>query len=67
MALAHIEVVHHKLEPVRSHAWYTQGMGRGLGFIMLIVLGLCCYLLARKGADWQLAAQQAKQESAKTS
>ncbi len=41
-------------DPVEAHPWYD-GAGRGLGLAMLILLGLGCYGLARKGAAWQLA------------
>ncbi|MBW1808122.1 MAG: oligopeptide transporter, OPT family [Deltaproteobacteria bacterium] len=43
------------LHPMLSHPWYAGGIGKGLGFLMLVVLGVACYLLARMGARWQLA------------
>ncbi len=50
------EVVHvdRHLHPKEVHAWYEGGLGSGLGLLMLFLLGYACYLLARKGAMWQL-------------
>ena len=54
-AIVDARAVHESLHPEYRHPWYEGGMGRGLGFLMLIVLGFGCYLLARKGAQWELA------------
>ncbi len=48
--------IDHGLHPKLAHPWFEGGVGRGLGLLMLLVLGLACYLLARKGAQWQLSA-----------
>ncbi|HOX44036.1 MAG TPA: oligopeptide transporter, OPT family [Myxococcota bacterium] len=43
-------------KPQPRHPWYVGGLGQGLGLGMLVLLGLVCFLLARLGARWQLAA-----------
>ncbi len=53
-AIVDARAVHETLHPEYRHPWYEGGMGRGLGFLMLILLGFGCYLLARKGAQWEL-------------
>ncbi|MFH1807827.1 MAG: oligopeptide transporter, OPT family [Pseudomonadota bacterium] len=35
--------------------WFEGGLGQGLGFFMLLGLGFVCFLLARWGADHELA------------
>ncbi len=40
-------------KPKMRHPWFRD-VGRALGFLMLLVLGFCCYGLARLGAKWQL-------------
>jgi hypothetical protein len=37
------------------HAWYEEGIGRGIGLLMLLVLCFACYALARLGAGWQMS------------
>ncbi len=39
-------------KPILAHPWY-EDVGRGVGFLMLILLGFGCYLLARFGAKWE--------------
>jgi putative OPT family oligopeptide transporter len=38
--------------------WYEGFQGQIIGFVMLLLLGLACYFLARLGARWLLDAQQ---------
>jgi putative OPT family oligopeptide transporter len=38
--------------------WYHETTGKMVGFIMLLVLCLACYLLARLGANWALAGRK---------
>jgi putative OPT family oligopeptide transporter len=38
-----------------THAWYEKATGRTIGLVMLFMLGLACFALARLGARWQLA------------
>ena len=42
-------------KPVMRHAWYEKGIGRGIGFFMLLGLCFACYWLSRLGARWQMA------------
>jgi len=37
-----------------AHAWYTGFEGQMIGFVMLLVLAVVCFLLARLGAKWTL-------------
>jgi hypothetical protein len=38
--------------------WYEGFQGQIIGLVMLLLLGLGCYLLARLGARWLLEAQE---------
>jgi len=58
-AIAGARFVNTRLHPELRHAWYEGGTGRSLGFLMLLVLSVGCYFLARKGAEWELAKPQA--------
>jgi putative OPT family oligopeptide transporter len=59
--------VHFTLETVggtpvleeQSMAWHDGAMGQGIGLAMYIVLAFLCFLLARLGARWMLAAEKA--------
>jgi hypothetical protein len=45
-------------EPVVKHkaaAWYAGYGGQMLSLVMFVLLGVACYMLARKGAAWELA------------
>ncbi len=42
-----------------AHAWYEGFQGQLVGFIMLLVLAVVCFLLARLGAKWSLAGEGA--------
>ena len=53
-AIADARRIHHELHPEHRHPWYEGGMGRGIGFLALVLLGFGCYLLARKGARWEM-------------
>jgi len=37
--------------------WYTAAKGQWLGLLMLVLLGITCFALARVGARWQLEAE----------
>ena len=54
-AIKDARTINHELHPEYRHPWYEGGMGAGLGFLALILLGFGCYVLARKGAEWELA------------
>jgi len=53
-AIADARRIHDELHPEYRHPWYEGGTGRGIGFLALVLLGFGCYLLARKGAQWEL-------------
>jgi putative OPT family oligopeptide transporter len=40
--------------------WYEGFQGQMIGLVMLLLLGLACYFLARLGARWLLEAQQSE-------
>ncbi|MBT7310384.1 oligopeptide transporter, OPT family [bacterium] len=42
-------------------AWYEGGLGQGIGFAMYVLLGLGCYLLAKKGAQMGAAEEASKE------
>jgi len=44
----------------QAHAWYEGFQGQLVGFIMLLVLAVACFLLARLGAKWSLAGEGAE-------
>ena len=45
-------------QPQLRHAWFEGGVGRGIGLLMLLALGLGCWWLARTGAAWQLGGRR---------
>ena len=45
------------LESTTMH-WYEGFQGQMIGLVMLVVLSVVCYLLARLGARWQIEAEQ---------
>lgn len=47
------------METLQEHgrAWYEGGTGRLLGLLMIVVLGVACFLLARVGAKWMLESE----------
>ncbi|MBM4370486.1 MAG: oligopeptide transporter, OPT family [Deltaproteobacteria bacterium] len=53
-AITDARAIHGALHPEHRHPGYEGATGRGIGFLMLFVLSLGCYLLARKGAEWEL-------------
>jgi putative OPT family oligopeptide transporter len=50
-------------QPEEMHVWYAGQAGRWGGLGMLFVLAAACFLLARKGASWQLAADASEEEA----
>ncbi|HSN55634.1 MAG TPA: oligopeptide transporter, OPT family [Candidatus Sulfomarinibacteraceae bacterium] len=50
------ELVDGNLVSTAAH-WYEGFQGQMIGLVMLIVLAVACYLLARVGAGWALAAE----------
>jgi len=51
---------------IYCHAWYEKGIGRGIGLFMLLFLCFVCYLLARLGAQWQMATAPPGREKEET-
>jgi hypothetical protein len=41
-------------------AWYTGATGRILGFVMIVALGVICFVLARMGAKWLMRDEEAE-------
>ncbi len=44
-------------------AWYDGFQGQMIGLVMLLLLGLVCFVLARLGARWNLEAEEAVKET----
>jgi len=41
-----------------AHAWYEGFQGQAIGLVMLLLLAVVCFLLARLGARWMLEGQE---------
>ena len=54
--------IHHNLHPRYRHPWYEGNLGRGLGLLMLVGLGVGCFVLARLGARWELEQEDEEDE-----
>ena len=54
--------LNHTLHPRYRHPWYEGNVGRGLGLLMLIGLGVGCFVLARLGARWELEQEEEEDE-----
>ena len=46
-----------------AQSWYAGFTGQMLSLVMFVLLALSCYLLARKGAAWDLAGSGEQKDS----
>ncbi|MBN2723802.1 MAG: oligopeptide transporter, OPT family [Deltaproteobacteria bacterium] len=44
-----------------AHKWFEGAIGQTIGLVMFILLGLSAYLLAKKGAKWDLERQKSQE------